>query len=356
MDRGTILYTMTTKAKGYAAQNNKSPLTPWNFERREVGDHDVQFDISFCGVCHSDLHQLRDDWFPGIFPMVPGHEIVGKVVRVGSHVKKFKAGDLAAVGCLVDSCRTCDNCKEGLEQYCSNGSVVTYNGRAKDGTPTYGGYSSTIVVHEDFVLHISDKLSLPAVAPLLCAGITTYSPLRHWKVGKGHKLAVLGLGGLGHMAVKFGVAFGAEVTVLSTSPKKEDDAKKLGAHKFVVTTDPEQVKSAKRSFDFILDTASAAHDIPFYLSMLRTNGVHICVGLPSKPSRIPVFTLIDNRKSLAGSGIGGLPETQEMLDYCAENNIVSDIEIINIKDIQIAFDRMEKGDVRYRFVIDMATL
>src|SRR5690349_12655964 len=232
------------QTKGYAAQTNKSDLAPWNFERREVGPFDVQFDIQYCGVCHSDLHQIRDEWFPGIFPMVPGHEIVGTVVKVGKDVKKFKVGDLAAVGCLVDSCRTCDNCKEGLEQYCLNGSVGTYNSREKDGTPTYGGYSNTIVVHQDFVCTVSDKLPLAAVAPLLCAGITTYSPLRHWKVGKGHKLAVLGLGGLGHMGVKFGVAFGAEVTVLSTSPKKEADAKKLGAHHFVVTTDPEQLKAA----------------------------------------------------------------------------------------------------------------
>jgi uncharacterized zinc-type alcohol dehydrogenase-like protein len=265
-------------------------------------------------------------------------------------------GDLAAVGCLVDSCRTCDNCKEGLEQYCLNGSVGTYNAREKDGTPTYGGYSSTIVVHQDFVLSVSDKLPLAAVAPLLCAGITTYSPLRHWKVGKGHKLAVLGLGGLGHMGVKFGVAFGAEVTVLSTSAAKEADAKKLGAHKFVLTTDPKQVKDAKRSFDFILDTVSAPHDLKLYLSLLKTNGTHIMVGIPPEPSPVHPFDLMGGRKSLAASGIGGLPETQEMLDYCAKHNIVSDIEMIDIKNIQQAYDRMIKGDVRYRFVIDMATL
>jgi uncharacterized zinc-type alcohol dehydrogenase-like protein len=243
-----------------------------------------------------------------------------------------------------------------LEQYCSNGSVGTYNGRGKDGLPTYGGYSNTIVVHEDFALHISENLSLAAVAPLLCAGITTYSPLRHWKVGKGHKLAVLGLGGLGHMAVKFGVAFGAEVTVLSTSADKESAAKALGAHHFVVTSDAEQVKAVKSSFDFILDTVSAKHDMNMYLAMLRTNGVHICVGAPSEPHLISAFSLIGGRKSVAGSGIGGLPETQEMLDYCAEHNIVSDIEIIDIKDITASYERMVKGDVRYRFVIDMATL
>ena len=257
---------------------------------------------------------------------------------------------------MVDSCRECENCKQGLEQYCLVGNVQTYNGRAKDGTPTYGGYSNTIVVHEDFVLHISDKLSLAAVAPLLCAGITTYSPLRHWKVGKGHKLGVLGLGGLGHMAVKFGVAFGAEVTVLSTSPSKEADAKKLGAHKFVVTSDAEQVKGVKGYFDFILDTVSAEHDFNFYLSLLRTNGTHICVGVPPKPAEIHPFSLLGGRKSVAGSGIGGLPETQEMLDYCAEHNIVSDIEMIDIKDIKTGYERMLKGDVRYRFVIDIATL
>ncbi len=344
------------QAKGYAAQSPTSNLAPWNFERREVGPNDVQFDIQYCGVCHSDLHQIRNEWFPGIFPMVPGHEIVGRVTKVGNQVKKFKVGDLAGTGCLVDSCRTCDNCKEGLEQYCLNGAVGTYNSKEKDGTPTYGGYSNTIVVHQDFVLHISDKLSLAAVAPLLCAGITTYSPLRHWKVGKGHKLAVLGLGGLGHMGVKFGVAFGAEVTVLSTSPSKEEDARKLGAHKFVVTSDKQQTKNVKGYFDFILDTVSASHDVKLYLSLLKTNGTHIMVGIPPTPSEVPAFSLMDGRKSLAGSGIGGLPETQEMLDYCAEHNIVSDIELIDMKDIQTSYDRMVKGDVRYRFVIDMATL
>lgn len=342
--------------KGYAAQDAKTDLAPWNFDRREVGAHDVQFDILYCGVCHSDLHQIKDEWGGAIFPMVPGHEIVGKVIKVGSEVKKFKVGDLAGVGCLVDSCRKCDNCKEGLEQYCTNGHSQTYNGREQNGNPTYGGYSNTIVVNEDFVLHISDKLSLPAVAPLLCAGITTYSPLKHWKVGKGHKLAVLGLGGLGHMAVKFGVAFGAEVTVLSTSPKKEADAKKLGAHKFVVTSDPEQLKAVTGYFDFIIDTVSADHDYNLYLTLLKVDGVHICVGAPPKPAAISAFSLIPGRKSLVGSMIGGLPETQEMLDFCAEHNIVSDIEMIDMKDIYTAFDRMLKGDVRYRFVIDIATL
>lgn len=345
------------ESKGYAAQTPETDLAPWTFNRREVGAHDVQFDILYCGVCHSDLHQIKNDWFPGIFPMVPGHEIVGRVVKVGDHVTKFKVGDLAGTGCMVDSCQVCENCKQDLEQYCLEGNTQTYNGMERDGSmPTYGGYSNTIVVREEFVLHVSDKLDLAAVAPLLCAGITTYSPLRHWKVGKGHKLAVLGLGGLGHMAVKFGVAFGAEVTVLSTSPKKEADAKKLGAHNFVVTTDEAQLKAAMGSFDFILDTVSAPHDFNLYLSLLRTNGTMICVGVPPEPAQVAAFSLLGGRKSLAGSGIGGIAETQEMLDFCAENNIVSDIEMIDIKDIQSAYDRMVKGDVRYRFVIDMATL
>jgi uncharacterized zinc-type alcohol dehydrogenase-like protein len=344
------------QAKAYAAQSPETDLAPWDFERREVGPHDVQIQIKYCGVCHSDLHQIKNEWFPGIFPMVPGHEIVGEIVRVGDHVKKFKVGELAGVGCMVDSCQVCENCTQGLEQYCIEGNTQTYNNLDRSGVPTYGGYSSTIVVREEFVLHISEKLSLAATAPLLCAGITTWSPLRHWKVGKGHKLAVLGLGGLGHMGVKFGVAFGAEVTVLSTSPGKEEAAKALGAHHFVVTSDPEQVKAVKGSFDFILDTVSAEHDMNLYLSLLRTNGVIMCVGVPTKPYSIHPFSLLGGRKSVGGSGIGGIPETQEMLDYCAEHNIVSDIELIDIKDITASYARMLKGDVRYRFVIDTATL
>ncbi len=343
--------------KGYAAQSPETDLAPWDFQRREVGPHDVQFDILYCGVCHSDLHQIKNDWFPGIFPMVPGHEIVGRVVKVGDHVKNFKVGDLAGTGCLVDSCMHCENCAQDLEQYCLEGNTQTYNGMERDGSsPTYGGYSTSIVVKEHFVLKISDKLDLAATAPLLCAGITTWSPLKHWGVGKGHKLAVLGLGGLGHMGVKFGVALGAEVTVLSTSPKKEEDAKKLGAHHFVVTTDAEQVKAAHGTFDFILDTVSAPHDFNMYLGLLRTNGVMMCVGVPPEPAQVAAFSLLGGRKSLAGSGIGGIKETQEMLDFCAENGIVSDIEMINIQDITPAYERMVKGDVRYRFVIDIASL
>lgn len=343
--------------KGYAAQNAQTPLAPFKFSRRTPGPRDVHFQILYCGVCHSDLHQIRDEWGGSIFPMVPGHEIVGRVTSVGKEVKKFREGDLAAVGCMVDSCRDCENCKQGLEQYCINGSVGTYNSYELDGkTPTYGGYSDQIVVDEDFVLKIDEKLSLPGVAPLLCAGITTYSPLRYWNVGKGHKIGILGLGGLGHMGVKFAASFGAEVTMLSTSASKEADARRLGAHHFALTTDKAKVKSLKGYFDFILDTVSAPHDFDMYLGMLKTQGTHICVGVPPTATSVMPFSLIARRKSIAGSMIGGIPETQEMLDYCAAHNIVSDVEVIAMKDINNAYDRMLKGDVRYRFVIDMATL
>jgi len=343
--------------KGYAALDANSPLTSFSFERRPPGARDVQMEILFCGVCHSDLHQARNEWGNSIYPMVPGHEIVGRVKKVGEHVRKFSPGDIGAVGCLVDSCRECDNCKQGMEQYCQNGPVGTYNSYEKDGkTPTYGGYSKVIVVHEDFVLKVPSNLALEAVAPLLCAGITTWSPLRHWQIGKGHKVGVLGLGGLGHMAVKFASAFGAEVTMLSTSPEKEADSKRLGAHKFVLTTDAERVRPLRSYFDFIIDTVSAPHDYNMYLRMLGTNGVHICVGAPPTPSQFKGMTLIANRRSIAGSSIGGLPETQEMLDFCSSYHIVSDVEVIDIKDINRAYERMLKGDVRYRFVIDMSTL
>jgi uncharacterized zinc-type alcohol dehydrogenase-like protein len=344
----------TTKA--YAAQSPDTNLAPWTFERRNVGPHDVRIDIAFCGVCHSDLHQIKNDWFPGIFPMVPGHEIVGRISQVGGHVQKFKVGDLAGVGCMVDSCQHCANCQADLEQYCLEGNTGTYNSLDRSGNPTYGGYSATIVVREEFVVSVSDKLDLAGVAPLLCAGITTYSPLRHWNVGPGHKLAVLGLGGLGHMAVKFGVAFGADVTVLSTSPDKEEAAKALGAHHFVVTKDEAQLQAVAGSFDFILDTVSAPHDVNQYLGLLKTDGTHIIVGLPTEAIQLPAFSVVLGRKSMSGSSIGGIKETQEMLDFCAEHNIVSDIELIDIKDITTAYERMVKGDVRYRFVIDIATL
>ena len=343
--------------KAYAAQSATAPLAESTVERRSPKPHDVQIDILFCGVCHSDLHAVRNEWGNTIFPIIPGHEIVGRVSAVGNDVTKFTVGDLAGIGCLVDSCRECDNCKEGLEQYCSNGNVGTYNGKEKDGSGlTYGGYSKTILAHEDFVLHVSDKQPLEGIAPLLCAGITTYSPLKHWKVGKGDKVGVVGLGGLGHMGVKLAASMGAEVTMLSHSPSKEEDAKRLGAHKFILTRDKEQTKSVSGYFDFILNTVSADHDYNFYLRMLNTNGVMVCVGAPPTPAQIPAFNLIINRKSLAGSLIGGLPETQEMLDYCAEHNIVSDVEVIKISEINEAYERMLKGDVKYRFVIDMASL
>ncbi|HLF44805.1 MAG TPA: NAD(P)-dependent alcohol dehydrogenase [Chitinophagaceae bacterium] len=343
--------------KSYAAQSATSVLEPWTIERRDPKPHDVQIQILYCGVCHSDLHFARNDWGMTVYPVVPGHEIVGKVTAVGDHVKKFKVGDLAGIGCLVDSCRECDNCKEGLEQYCYNGAVFSYNGNEKDGTGnTYGGYSKSILAHEDFVLKISDKLPLEAVAPLLCAGITTYSPLRYWKVGKGMRVAVLGLGGLGHMGVKLAASMGAEVTVLSHSEWKKADAHRLGAHHFVLTSDEEQIKGVSGYFDFILDTVSAEHDYNFFLGLLRTNGIMVCVGVPPMPAQIPAMNLIFGRKSFAGSLIGGIPETQEMLDYCAAHNIVSDIELIAMKDINEAYERMLKGEVKYRFVIDMATL
>ena len=344
-------------AKGYAAQNATSPLGPFKFDRREPGAHDVEIEILYCGVCHSDIHQARNEWGGSIFPMVPGHEIVGKVTRVGAHVKNFKAGDLAGVGCLVDSCRTCSSCQQGFEQYCENGMVGTYNGRERGtGAPTYGGYSDKIVTDESFVLKVSEKLELHRVAPLLCAGITTYSPLRQWKVGKGHRVAVLGLGGLGHMAVKLAASMGAEVTVLSTSPNKEKDAKELGAHKFVVTKNPDALAMVKNYFDFIIDTVSADHDLNLYLSLLRLDGTMILLGVPPTSPQLGAFNLIGKRRRLAGSLIGGIKETQEMLDYCAEHNIMSDVEVIPISEINNAYERMIKGDVHYRFVIDLKSL
>jgi len=344
-------------AKGYAAQSATEPLAPYTFERRDLRPHDVQLEILYCGVCHSDLHTVRSEWGPSAYPCVPGHEIIGRVTNVGAHVSKFKVGDLAGIGCLVDSCQECANCKQGLEQFCLEGATFTYNSPDRvDGSNTLGGYSNTIIAKDEFVLLVSDRLPLEGVAPLLCAGITTYSPLRHWNVGKGHKVGILGLGGLGHMAVKFAASFGAEVTMLSTSPSKEADAKRLGAHRFALTKDPEQLKGLNNYFDFIIDTVSAPHDYNMYLNMLSTNGIMICVGVPPEPTSILGFNLIFHRRSIGGSLIGGLPETQEMLDYCAEHNITSDVEVIPISEINKAYERMLKGDVRYRFVIDMSTL
>ncbi len=341
----------------YAVQSATDALAPFTFQRRNVQAHDVQIDILYCGVCHSDIHQARNEWGGSIYPMVPGHEIVGRVIKTGEQVTKFKTDDLVGVGCFVDSCRECPQCKTGQEQYCEKGMSPTYNGYEQDGkTPTLGGYSTQIVVDENYVLRVSPKLALEGVAPLLCAGITTYSPLRHWNVGKGHKVGVLGLGGLGHMGVKLAAAFGAEVTMLSSSPSKEADAKRLGADRFALTSNPEVFKEYSRYFDFILDTVSAPHDLEKYLETLKTNGTLIIVGLPPEPIPLPAFSLVPRRRSVAGSMIGGIAETQEMLDFCADHHITSDVEVIPIQQINEAYERTIKGQVKYRFVIDIASL
>ena len=342
--------------KGYAAIAAKTLLQPFLFERRDVEPHDVLITISHCGICHTDIHQARDEWGGSIFPMVPGHEIVGTITETGTAVRKFHVGDAAGVGCFVDSCRSCTACREGLEQYCEAGMLLTYNGRDKEGRITRGGYSSQIVVDENYVLRIPPTLSLAGTAPLLCAGITTYSPLRHWGVGKYHKLAVVGLGGLGHMAVKIAKALGTEVTVLSTSEFKRQDAIRLGAADFVVTTDPSTLASLQRRFDFVLDTVSAPHNYNSYVNLLKTDGTMILVGAPGKPTPLEPFPLILRRRRLAGSVIGGIRETQEMLDFCAEHKIESDIELIPIQQVNEAYERVLKGTVRFRFVIDLASL
>jgi uncharacterized zinc-type alcohol dehydrogenase-like protein len=350
----TTASTKRSATKAYAAQSPDARLAPFQIERRELRPHDVQIEILYSGVCHSDIHMARNEWGQTIYPVVPGHEIVGRVTAVGDEVQKFHTGNFAGVGVMVDSCRQCANCKKGLQQYCLVGMVLTYSSRDREsGEITYGGYSKQIVVDENYALTISDKLPLPQVAPLLCAGITTYSPLRHWKVGKGHKLGVIGLGGHGHMALKWGASFGAEVTMLSTSPDKEADARRLGAHKFALTRDPAQLKQLEGYFDFLIDTVSAKHDYNAFLSLLATDGVMMCVGVPPTPAEVALFSLIGGRRSLTGSGIGGIPETQEMLDYCARHGISSDIELIEMSYINEAYERMLKSDVRYRFVIDM---
>jgi len=345
------------KSYGYAAYDPKTPLRSFHFERRQPGPQDVRIEILYCGVCHSDLHQVRDEWHGSTFPMVPGHEIVGKVVEVGSEVRAFKVGDLAGVGCMVDSCGVCADCRDHQEQFCAQ-TVFTYNSPDQHtGQMTYGGYSNQVVVDQGFVLHVSDKLNLAAVAPLLCAGITTYSPLRHWKVGKGDKVGIVGLGGLGHMGVKFAHAFGAEVVLFTTSPDKAADAKRLGADQVVISKKAEEMAQHLQSFDFILNTVAAPHDLDQYLGLLKRDGTMCLVGVPSEPHPSPnVGNLIFKRRALAGSLIGGIQETQKMLDFCAEHNIVSDIELIAMDGINNAYERMLKSDVKYRFVIDMATL
>lgn len=342
------------KSNAYAALSATTPLEPFVLERRAVGPHDVLIEIEFCGVCHSDIHQARGEWGNSVFPMVPGHEVVGRIVEKGAKVSQFSLNDAVGVGCFVDSCRSCSSCSKGLEQYCSGHVSFTYNGTEQDKvTPTHGGYSSHIVVDERYVLRVSPDLDRKAVAPLLCAGITTYSPLKHWRIGKGHKVAILGLGGLGHMGVKFAAAFGAEVTVLSTSPSKKADAKRLGAHHFLLLSDADEVQAASESFDFLLDTVSGQHDLNQALSLLKLDGTMVLVGVPAEAPPVHAFSLIPRRRTLAGSMIGGIKETQEMLDFCAEKGIVADVEMIRLSQINEAYERMIKGDVRYRFVIDL---
>jgi uncharacterized zinc-type alcohol dehydrogenase-like protein len=348
------------KTKAYSAGSATSPLAFTNIPRREPTEHDVQIEILFCGICHSDVHSVRNEWsefMPTVYPIVPGHEIVGRVTKVGPAVKKFKAGDLAAVGCLVDSDKTCPQCQAGLEQFCPH-MILTFNSPDKHNTApvTYGGYSNSIVVDEHFVLRVPSNLNMAGAAPLLCAGITTYSPMRHWGVGKGKKVGVVGLGGLGHMAVKFAHAFGAHVVVFTTSPSKKEDALRLGADEVVLSRNANEMQKHAFSFDFILDAVSAEHDINAYINLLARDGNITLVGAPSKPLPVAAFSLITGRRSLSGSAIGGLPETQEMLDFCGKHNITADVEVIPIQKVNEAYGRLLKSDVKYRFSIDMASL
>ncbi|NUT30007.1 MAG: NAD(P)-dependent alcohol dehydrogenase [Streptomyces sp.] len=346
---------MTTVA-AYAAPASKAPLERTTIERREVGEFDVLIDIKFAGICHSDIHQAREGWGEATFPMVPGHEIAGIVSEVGPGVTKYQVGDRVGVGCLVDSCRECENCKAGLEQYCTGGNVGTYNSVGKDGEVTYGGYSEKIVVDENFVVRIPEGLSLDVAAPLLCAGITTYSPLRHWNAGPGKKVAILGMGGLGHMGVKIAHALGAEVTVLSQSLRKKEDGLKLGADHYYATSDENTFKELRGTFDLILSTVSAPLNLDRFLSLLKTDGAFVNVGAPEEPVALNLFSVIGGRKTLAGSGIGGIQETQEMLDFCAEHGFGAEIELIDADQINEAYERVLSSDVRYRFVIDTATI
>ncbi|MCX4165020.1 MULTISPECIES: NAD(P)-dependent alcohol dehydrogenase [Paraburkholderia] len=347
-----------TTTQAYAAHNPNSKLVPFTFDRRALRDLDVQMDVLFCGVCHSDLHQARNEWKNSIYPVVPGHEIVGRVTAVGAGVTRHRVGDLVGVGCLVDSCRTCPSCAEGLEQYCENGFVGTYNGADRiTGDITLGGYSTSLVVDEAFVLGVPDNLDPAGVAPLLCAGITTYSPLRQWNVGPGHKVGIVGLGGLGHMGVKFARALGAHVVLFTTSPSKIEDAKRLGAHEVVISKNQEEMEAHLNSFDFILNTVAAQHDLNPFINLLKRDGTMTLVGAPEHDHPSPqVFGLIFKRRRLAGSLIGGIAETQEMLDFCGEHGITSDIEVIPMQQINDAYERMLKSDVKYRFVIDLDSL
>ena len=349
---------MPTKTHGYAAQSATSPIAPFDFNRRDPRSDDVAIDILYCGICHTDIHQARNEWGRSRYPMVPGHEIVGRVTAVGSEVKDFKAGDLVGVGCMVDSCQHCESCKAGLEQYCAEGATFTYNALdRRDKSITQGGYSERIVVSRKFVVRVPKGMDLKAAAPLLCAGITMYSPLRHWKVGKGSKVAIVGLGGLGHMGLKLAKAFGADVTLFTRTPGKEAEARRLGADHVVLSTDAKQMAAVAGRFDFIIDTVPNEHDVNPYLATVKRDGNYVIVGqlTPLVPPLNP-GALIGGRKAVAGSVIGGIPETQEMLDFCGKHGIVSDVEMIDVKDINNAYDRMLKSDVRYRFVIDMASL
>ncbi|HWL94346.1 MAG TPA: NAD(P)-dependent alcohol dehydrogenase [Phycisphaerae bacterium] len=349
---------MSPTIPAYAAQSPTSPLAPYRIERREPTANDVLIDILFCGICHSDLHMARNEWKGTTYPIVPGHEIVGRVAKMGAAVKAFKPGDRVGVGCMVDSCRTCVNCREGFEQFCEDETIFTYNCPDKhSGGRTYGGYSSRIVVDEKFVLRVSEKLDPAAAAPLLCAGITTYSPLRHWKAAKGQKVGIVGLGGLGHMGVKLANAFGAHVALFTTSPRKAEDARRLGAHEVIVSTNADDMARHAGSFDFILNTVAAPHDLDAYISLLNRDGTMCLVGVPAERHPAPdLAKLIFKRRSVAGSLIGGIKETQEMLDFCAERKLACDVEVIPIQKVNEAYERMLKGDVKYRFVVDMASL
>ena len=345
------------EVRAYGSASANSPLKPLSIQRRDPGPHDVQIEILYCGVCHSDLHQARNEWSNTIYPCVPGHEIIGRVMKAGNKVSHFREGDIAAVGCMVGSCGKCRSCEEGLEQYCENGSIWTYNSEdPREGGVTRGGYSESIIINEAFALRVPPNLDLAAAAPLLCAGITTYSPLRHWNVGKGMRVGIVGLGGLGHMAVKFANAFGAGVALFTTSPNKTEDAMRLGAHEVILSRNENEMLKNANSFDFILNTVSADHDINAYLNLLKRDGTLTLVGAPEKPLPVAPFSLIYKRRSFAGSGIGGIRETQEMLDFCGENGIVCDIEKIRIQQINDAYDRLVRSDVKYRFVIDMASI
>lgn len=345
------------ETRAYAATDPRSPLGPFSLHRREPGPHDVQIEIDWCGVCHSDLHQARNEWGGATYPMVPGHEIAGRVARVGAAVTKLRPGDLAGVGCFVDSCRACEPCRRSEEQYCERHTAFTYSSTEMDGvTVTQGGYSTRIVVDENYALRLSDALPLEVQAPLLCAGITTWSPLRKWKVGPGQRVGVVGLGGLGHMAVKLAASLGAEVTLLSGSPQKRADAHRLGAHEFILSSDARALAVRERTFDFVIDTVSADHPIEPFVKLLRTDGTLVLVGAPEKPLALPAMAILLRRRSVSGSLIGGIRETQEVLDHCAAHKIGADVEVIRIEQINEAYERLLKSDVRYRFVIDIGSL